>query len=903
MMKKHVNGPVIARLLRASLPEDAPTFLADIVAALQAGELTDTQLDQIKAFADSDIQRDPLFSVAAARPFVNMVMLSHALHPDHYDRAQATRYLTCVSQAAERLDTSCVAYLLGNSSLLTDARLKHFINTIRQSGIDKMNKLFPYCDAAARSEWVRQFSIQAFFNPTNKVWLEQQIARDVDSIVSPTLNIWECNQSHFTVTNTAMELMQLISAALLKRYEPHEAFVAVEDEAAILSACHKLTHFKKSADVVNAATGAFLSVLDMSVILTVVKRAIESDDLTLTQFVFSQMARHDPARYAVLTARLFDFFANIFLTDADKYSVDKCASIIKQMTTAAGRSDLHKRLLELSKIMFYRFPFDRQCALNYYNNLHKVRYSLRTDEQDDEIFAITSSLYKREHDNESAMRYVEALESRSGVLAALQQALHIVVNNQYHPSGELEELMLGYARKKAARSVQSAQAQFAIAKMHHVASRKEEPTELAELFYRKAAQMGHPKALALYPEYVHSEPLAPAIDPSIFPSRFMGDLYAGRREDGSCTKTLCDWVRLLMMIVGVRDTVKVDGVAVVPEGATSTDTRRLLTLVLKETQKKIAADDSKTEEKKAQESQQWAEVLENYQWSDDYLSDVSVAAADGGILQRIDAGHVVQINDDWLDWWGAHVIGLTFFKANGQYYLIRSNKGAGAVDETPGLSIYHVGRIEGIATKSAVLDFIRHCKVTQFSENLDSSKHGGVGKYLELTKVCEFAKTPQKTGNCGTVLIVNYVLACLMAKYTQSQYGVVSAGAGEGDSIPVGFFADCYERVRDMQFKPWRALVREIGVEHLVELAMQHTHPVVMDKAEHIAMMRHVVCYLHNKYRAPKASEVWTDDQLIAQAKNKYGWFRAVDRLKFDGDKSPYGPSDFEAVQEPMVYK
>ncbi len=431
---------------------------------------------------------------------------------------------------------------------------------------------------------------------------------------------------------------------------------------------------------------------------------------------------------------------------------------------------------------------------------------------------------------------------------------------------------------------------------------------MAAIFYEKVEQL--------------RGPLPPAQDPSIFPTEFLGDLYTARREDGSYTRVLCDWVRLLMMVVGVTATVKVDNITVKAQGTFAAEIKRLFNLVSTQAQSKILADETKMEEVKAAEVLQWREMQGDHDWGSDYLNDHSIPGEDDSILQRLNAGRVAHLDDRWVDRLGAHVMGLTFFKADGQYYLIRSNKGAGAIDEIPGISIYRVDNVAGIATKKDVEHFLKNCTVTEFSENMDPTKQGGVAHYLGLHKIAEFTKTHQKTGNCGTANLINYMLAFLMAKYTQSQFGIeraadaagtlVSAGAGQEtavsassliSAIPDGFFDHCYTLIRDTQFKSLRAMVREIGIESLVEMGMEHTHPVVMEKTEHIAMMQQVMRYIHTKYREPKPGEAWSGDVVITHAENKSVWFKAVTRLADDVDKSPYSADDFEQVMSVMASK
>ncbi|MDF1797525.1 MAG: hypothetical protein P1U63_13415 [Coxiellaceae bacterium] len=904
-MRKLYKGPVVAKLLRRRFAGD---FYEQVAQSLDKGELLPEQFARVKALVDADIVA-PDDNTQALIKFGTMVLASHYMHPEHDDPELSNQYLSQILGASRDGDFISTGFILANASSINPALLNPVMKAISNSPLQVMNDLFSYCDATARDLWISTMAKKALSvtfqygrmvdNEDHPViqWFDYQIAIDSEKINAPAYNIWFALKSSGPPgLSMAFKLFKKMVVSFLKNI-PVTPRVVVEP-VRLEAWYRKLLSIQQTYNAVEMQD--FIKSVGSDELLALSEYLISKKQHDLTQCLFSFMGQYTPERYARLTTELAGLFYGYLLPENIDAELDNYTQVVKQLTDAVNSTFLHKQLLQVSRLMFLKYPFDLACVENYYHNLIKIRYSLLTQQQRNEIFGLVTYLAKEDPTEKNVLRHIEAIEGRYRLVGALDEAMRVVSRGLYSEQGSLEEKLLAYATNKARYCIESADSMFIIARMHEMVARGA-ASETAELFYKKAAQLGHPQALERHPEYRRTEPLPPAIDPSVFPTEFLGDLYTARREDGSHSKVLCDWVRLLLMVVGLTTTVKVDGLAVSPRGAGDSEAKRLFNLISKRAQQKV----------ETQEVQHWIDMQDDYNWAGTYLGDHAIPGEDNSILQRLNAGRTVHLNDYWFDRRGAHVMGLTFFKSDGQYYLIRSNKGAGASDEMPGIGIYRVDNIAGIATKKDARHFLQNCKVTEFSENLDPEKHGGVANYLRLKKLAEFSKSPQKTGNCVTANLINYMLAYSMAKYTQSQFGIehavgaealsVSAGAGQDPSasaatvsgaIPAGFFDHCFAMIRDTQFKPLRALVREIGIEQLVELGMVGTHPVVMDKGEHIAMMQLVLRYIDQKYSTPKADEVWSDAELRQQAANKTRWFKAVDRLATDKHKSPYASSD-----------
>ncbi|MDF1655891.1 MAG: hypothetical protein P1U34_12350 [Coxiellaceae bacterium] len=933
-MAKIIKGPVLAKLLRNHFGNDV--FVGQVAQSLDSGELTPAQLALVKSLVNSDIVATGVRTKALVK-FAVMILASHYQHPEHDDPKLANQYISQILTACKDGDFDSIAFILANASSIHLELLNPIMQAISRSPLDVMKKLFSYCDVTARGLWITTMAKKAvnliFYHPGDVddedhpafKWFNYQIAINPETIDSPAYNIWLLLESYgppgihlsswlfkkMVASFLTASLMPGGAVSLLEGSPGGERLATLYD--GLSSIYGSFAPVAQGEEIVeDSAMNAFITCCKPVELVALTHYLMAKKiNHALAQYLFDYMGKYHADKYVVLTTHLSQsLFEKLAPRNIDD-KIDDYALLVSKLTAAVDATYFHKQLLQVSRLMFLKYPFVGECVENYYHNLKKIRYSLLTPQQHDEIYGLITYLSKVHPSAANTKRYIHAVEHRYGVVGALDAALTALRRDLYSREEPLlKQWLLNYAVEKAHCCVESADAMYMIAKMHDLAVGGDR-SETAELFYEKAAMLGHPEGLRRYPEYKRSEPLPPTLDASVFPTEFLGDLYTARREDGSYTRVLCDWVRLLMMAVGVTATVKVDGIKMKPEGAHDIEVKRLFNLISTQAQHKITADEAKTEEAKRVESQQWVDMQADYSWADTYCRDHTVPGDDDALLQRLDAGHTVHLNDYWVDRRGAHVMGLTFFKADGQYYLIRSNKGAGAIDEVPGISIYRVDNIAGIATKKDVEHFLKNCRVTEFSENMDPTKQGGVAHYLGLHKIAEFNKTPQKTGNCGTANLINYMLAFLMAKYTQSQFGMecaagadeipVPAGAGQdpavdvpalGSAIPDGFFDHCFQLINDSQFKSLRALVREIGIEQLVELAMVGTHPVVMDKAEHVAMMQQVIRYIHQKYAAPKAGEVLSDDGLCKQAENKTRWFKAVDRLATDKHKTPYASSD-----------
>ncbi|MDF1761741.1 MAG: hypothetical protein P1U40_14500 [Coxiellaceae bacterium] len=941
-MTKLIKGPVIASLLRKHFAGDV--FVGQVAQSLDSGELTPTQLARVKSLANIDIVTTDGRTQALVK-FAAMILASHYQHPEHDDPTLANQYVSQILAACKGGDFDSTAFILANVSSIHIELLNPIMAAISISSLEVMKKLFSYCDVTARGLWISTMAKKAVklirYNPGDLddmdhpvlQWFGYQIAINPETIDSPAYNIWLLLESYGPpgMHLSSWLFKKMVTSFLTASVMPEEAVSLGEgspDDGRLMVLYDAVSSQQQlcgprtqDEPIAKAPTmSAFIACCKHAelVALTHYLMAKKSNHAT-AQYLFDYMGKYHADKYVLLTTQLSQaLFAKLAPSNIDD-KIDGYALLVQKLTAAVDATYFHKQLLQISRLMFLKYPFDEVCVKNYYQNLTKIRYSLLTEQQHKEIFGLVVYLAKQHPTEKNVLRYINAIETRCGVVAALDEAMSVINRELYSEKDSLESKLVTYVTERAQYCVESADGMFIIAKVHEMVARGK-VSDMTELFYKKAAQLGHPLALQRYPEYTLTEPLPPAQDPAVFPTEFLGDLYTARPEDGSHTRVLCDWVRLLMMVVGVTATVKVDGITMSPQGAYAAEIKRLFNHVSTQAQSKILADTTKVEERRALEVQQWRDMQDEHGWVNDYLADRAVPGDDDSILQRLNAGRVVHLNDRWVDRRGAHVMGLTFFKSDGQYYLIRSNKGAGAIDEISGISIYRVDNVAGIATKKDVEHFLKNCTVTEFSENLDPTKRGGVAHYLGLKKVAEFNKTLQKTGNCGTANLINFMLAYAMAKYTQSQFGIeraagaadvmVSAGAGQDtavsapsliSAIPDGFFDHCFTLMRDTQFKPLRALVRQIGIESLVELGMKHTHPVVMEKGEHIAMMQQVMRYMHTKYTEPKPGEAWSGDVAITHAKNKSAWFKAVTRLADDVDKSPYSPDDFAQVMSVMA--
>ncbi len=150
----------------------------------------------------------------------------------------------------------------------------------------------------------------------------------------------------------------------------------------------------------------------------------------------------------------------------------------------------------------------------------------------------------------------------------------------------------------------------------------------------------------------------------------------------------------------------------------------------------------------------WQCILNDQQWSQRYLSSELTTDDDNQILPRLRDKHFFNINAAWYDWDSAHSYLLTFFEFNGQVYMIKGNRGGRRNQDISGLTLYQVGNTEALSSQANIKQLLKRCNDQTFCEGMESTVENTIGHTLGLTKLFNLAeKSSQKGGTCALATI------------------------------------------------------------------------------------------------------------------------------------------------------
>ncbi len=493
-MRKLVNGPVIARLLRNHFGEDV--FVGQVAHSLDGGELTLAQWARVKSLVSSDIVTADKRTQALVK-FAVMILASHYQHPEHDDPTLANQYVRQILAACKDGDFDSTAFILTNASSIQLELLNSIMAAISISSLEVMKKLFSYCDVTARGLWITTMAEKAVrlirYNPGDLdevdysvlQWFGYQIAINPDTIDSPAYNIWLLLEPYgpagISLSSWLFKKMvdsfltaSVMSegAASLGEGSPDDSRLTVLYDA-VSSLRHSRGPRTQGEPIAKAPTmSAFIVCCKPAelVALTHYLMAKKSNHTT-AQYLFDYMGKYHADEYVLLTTHLAQaLFVKLAPSNIDD-KIDDYALLVQKLTTAVDATYFHKQLLQVSRLMFLKYPFDEVCVKNYYQNLTKIRYSLLTPQQHNEIFGLVAYLAKQHPTEKNVLRYIKAIEVRSGVVAALDEAMNVIHRELYSGKDSLENKLVAYVTEKAQYCVESAQGMFIIAKVHEMVAR------------------------------------------------------------------------------------------------------------------------------------------------------------------------------------------------------------------------------------------------------------------------------------------------------------------------------------------------------------------------------------------------------------------------------------------------
>ncbi|MDF1654064.1 MAG: hypothetical protein P1U34_03040 [Coxiellaceae bacterium] len=262
------------------------------------------------------------------------------------------------------------------------------------------------------------------------------------------------------------------------------------------------------------------------------------------------------------------------------------------------------------------------------------------------------------------------------------------------------------------------------------------------------------------------------------------------------------------------------------------------------------------------EKARWQRAIDDLAWSHNYLTDRTIAHTDTSLLERLNSGHMININASWYSWDdGSHSYHLAFFKFRGELYMIKSNRGGRRETDPSGLTFYRVANSTCLTSKQALEDLIKQCKDRPFCEGMESDTENTLGHALGLTKIADGQcnKSDQKGGTCALAAIQNAYLSHHIMQELQNDAASPQLTATD--------ITRAFTRA-NILYKPWRAAMRILSMEKLTELAMPN-NPLHITPSQHLTIMTHALKYVGKKQRRKRrekhrAFTTTTKGQLFA---------------------------------------
>ncbi|MDF1760736.1 MAG: ankyrin repeat domain-containing protein [Coxiellaceae bacterium] len=214
------------------------------------------------------------------------------------------------------------------------------------------------------------------------------------------------------------------------------------------------------------------------------------------------------------------------------------------------------------------------------------------------------------------------------------------------------------------------------------------------------------------------------------------------------------------------------------------------------------------------------------------------ASLPDAIYERLRRGEVVNVYSGWSGKALGHVLQCSFKMINGECYLMYANSGAGSERTGSGITLFHVGNPDMLASPGFVKRIQRGFSNLGFVVSLDKRRHG-LGRDLQLTPVGFVPKKPQKNGNCGVKAAKNQVLMHLM-------YAKLAASCRSEGCPPNQALFERSHQIAYEWYKPFVAYSRQQSVLSALKFC-DVSYPAHIELAQFAHVIQQILDYIKTK--------------------------------------------------------
>ncbi|MDF1654342.1 MAG: tetratricopeptide repeat protein [Coxiellaceae bacterium] len=587
-------------------------------------------------------------------------------------------------------------------------------------------------------------------------------------------------------------------------------------------------------------------------------------------------------------------------------------------------------LLTASRIMYYRHPNNAECALAYYTRLkHIGRYAIDKTVRE-EIYRLVKIGHTQKNDEASYQYLCIMTFAINGIIAAFTSPEMLLTLRDISRPDSLKKRIFTFLLAHEEYVMENKACYLVIANCYQEGLGCDANPDKALIYRKIAAQLGNTEAYdACFPDqqgpqqllrkarygyraavtklkylaeadnpeaiiclakcHLNGYGIRPdtekeADDPEEYQHRFTKRELT-RTDDGTDQYMKLNLSRFFLMAIGASNrTYKL----LHREDESTGYYDNYAAIDFADLTREYIDSLSRDEHKK-----QWQRILDDSDWSLHYTKkNSSILNSDNSLLQRLANGHLINVNANWSSWDSGHSYQLVFFQYQNQIYMAKSNRGERRSQDKPGTTFYHVGNLDSLQTKGALMLMIKKCKERSYCEGMESNIANTLGHDLQLTAVEKghIDQSNQKGGTCALATIQNLYKTHLAIHHILAQPDFIEAKASDTEPAIMLTADKIIRAFKDSEplYKAWRAVIRILSMRNLTAIA-NPSDSAFIQTDQHLTIMLQALDYVRDK-RQRKNDRCFkqTHKQLLASCTPLLGF------------RSPYSSEQKKELRQAM---